>query len=111
MELKTPLNSGKTNFKNGWLNHINNYPISQREKEEVEACRKFIRLYLTHANQFLVVGHMVIKSLFVKAMRAGKEKAAKTACDGRTLDGFVQKNAKKKIDTKLEKSMKTHPTY
>lgn len=52
MELKTPLNSGKTNFKNGWLNHINNYPISQREREEVEACRKFTNLYLVPASRY-----------------------------------------------------------
>ncbi len=51
MESKTQLNC-KTKFRIGCLNRNTEYPVSKRDLEEVEACRKFIRLYLTHAARY-----------------------------------------------------------
>lgn len=52
MELKTPLASGKTNSKNGHLNHNENFSVTERDKKEIEACRKFINMYLVPASRY-----------------------------------------------------------
>lgn len=42
----------KTNFKKCNWNDIENYPATERQQEEVEACKRFIGLYFQHATAY-----------------------------------------------------------